>query len=340
MRHVLAAVCAFALPALAAAEDSVYKKALKSTVWIVQPVTLGEGKSGLRTGSGSVIDVRQKLILTNYHVVDEIPEVTVCFPIFDKQGKLIPEKDKYTTSLRENGLKGRVIAKDPTKDLALIKLNADVHLPAGTPALRLAKESPEPSAKVHSIGSPGISSGLFNYTGGEVKIVSQKEWLAKRSPTDTNPLRLKAKVIETSSGTNKGDSGGPLLNDKCELVGVTQGVRFGDTGTNPVAYFIAVEEVRAVLKDAKIVLATPTGGAAAVAADKPKDTPMTAGTTATTTANDSEKREAEAASKLEFARDLFKAGKADKAKERLEEIAKKYAGTKAADEAKALLDKK
>src|SRR5262249_41621732 len=113
MRHVLTAVCALALPALVAAEDSVYKKALKSTVWIVQPVSRDGGKVLLRTGSGSVIDVKQKLVLTNYHVVEDNPDVTVCFPIFDKQGKLVPEKDKYKAALNEIGIKGRVIAKEP-----------------------------------------------------------------------------------------------------------------------------------------------------------------------------------------------------------------------------------
>src|SRR5207237_6411151 len=118
-----------ALPALAVAQDSVYKKALKSTVWIVQPISREDGKVVLRTGSGSVIDVKQKLILTNYHVVEDVPDVTVCFPIFDKQGKLVPEKDKYNSSLKDIGLKGRVIAKDSTKDLAIIKLDAAGLLP-------------------------------------------------------------------------------------------------------------------------------------------------------------------------------------------------------------------
>jgi S1-C subfamily serine protease len=335
MRHVLAAVCALALPALVAAQESVYKKAIKSTVWIVQPINR-DGKSLLRTGSGSVIDVKQKLILTNYHVVEDIADATVCFPLFDKQGKLIPEKDKYRAVLNEVGLKGRVIAKDATRDLAVIKLAAEMHLPAGTPALRLGKEAPDPGTHVHSIGSPGISSALFNYTGGDVKSVGQKQWRAMRMPNDPNPLQLSARVIETSSGTNKGDSGGPLMNDRAELVGVTQGVSFGPDA-NPVAYFIAVEEVRDMLKKNKITISTATAGAA-VAADKPKDPPMTAA--ATTPGDDSAKREAEAAGKLELTKDLLKAGKAEKAKERLEEIVKKYAGTKAADEAKALLEKK
>src|SRR5579859_1585043 len=132
MGRILSAVAVLALlPAFSNAEETVYKKALKSTVWIVQPIERQGNKVLLRTGSGSVIDVKQKLLLTNYHVVEDNPDVIICFPIFDKQGKLIPEKEKYNAALKDIGLKGRVIAKDSTKDLAIIKLEAQ--LPTGTP---------------------------------------------------------------------------------------------------------------------------------------------------------------------------------------------------------------
>jgi S1-C subfamily serine protease len=339
MRRILPAIAVLALlPAFSIAEETVYKRALKSTVWIVQPISREGNKIMLRTGSGAVIDVKQKLILTNYHVVEEIPDAIICFPIFDKQGKLIPEKDKYSAALKDIGLKGRVIARDSSKDLALIKLDVSVPLPAATPALRMARTTPEPGEKVHSIGSPGLSGALFNYTGGEVKSVYHKDWKAMRIANDPNPLQLSAKVIETSSGTNKGDSGGPLLNDKCELVGVTQGGNFGAADANPISYFIAIEEVRDLLKRNKITISTPAAGSA-VAADKPKETPMTTGDT-TTAPVDAKKLEADAANKLDLAKQLASSGKIEKARERYEEIVKKFPGTKAADEAKALLEKK
>ena len=341
MRCKLAAFLMLAVPTLAAAEDTVYKKALKSTVWIVQPVSREGNRVMLRTGSGSVIDVKRKLILTNYHVVEEIPDVIVCFPIFDKKGELIPEKDKYNSALKDIGLKGRVIAKDPTKDLAIIELVKDAPLPHGTMAVRMAKGPPEPSQKVHSIGSPGISGALFNYTGGEVKSVYHKDWRVSRMQNDPNPLMLSAHVIETSSATNKGDSGGPLLNDKCELVGVTQGMSVGGDDTRIVSYFIAVDEVRDLLKRNKIPFST-AGGTAVAAADKPLPNAPTATTSGNVTPmiSDAERRERDAVTMLDFAKQVAREGKTEKARTRLEEIVKKFAGTKAADEAKMLLEKK
>jgi hypothetical protein len=50
--------------------------------------------------------------------------------------------------------------------------------------------------------------------------VYQKRWVAGDGDEE---YRLEARVVETDSPTNPGDSGGPLANDKGELVGVTQG---------------------------------------------------------------------------------------------------------------------
>ncbi|HLW65070.1 MAG TPA: hypothetical protein VKS79_07075, partial [Gemmataceae bacterium] len=65
-----AAVLALIFAGAAKAEESVYKKALKSTVWIVVP--MGGGKVGM--ASGSVVDTSKRLILTNYHVVGDQKE--------------------------------------------------------------------------------------------------------------------------------------------------------------------------------------------------------------------------------------------------------------------------
>src|SRR5262245_2228542 len=156
---LLTGVCLLAVPALVSAEENVYKKGLKSTVWIVQEVGRTGNRVSLRTGSGAVIDVQKRLVLTNFHVVGDMKEATVLFPMFDK-GNLIPERDRYMDLIRSGkGIKAKVLFTEPTKDLAVIQLET---LPAGAPVIRLAKDSPSPGDRVHSIGSPGISAGLFN----------------------------------------------------------------------------------------------------------------------------------------------------------------------------------
>src|SRR5262249_20302469 len=105
------------------AEDNVYKKGLKSTVWVVQATSREGDRVNLRTGSGALIDAQKRLVLTNHHVVGTKKEATVFFPAFDTKGNLIPERDKYMQLLKSGGgITGQVLFSDATKDLAIIQL--------------------------------------------------------------------------------------------------------------------------------------------------------------------------------------------------------------------------
>src|SRR5262249_44416602 len=149
--------------------------------------------------------------------------------------------------------------------------------------------------------------------------------------------------IETSSGTNKGDSGGPLLNDKCELVGVTQGFVVGGDDARPVSLFIDVSEVKNLLKEHKITLSATPG--TSVAADTPKseksenadEKAVAAAATKPDPAKDKRKMEETAASRLSGAK-LFVNSNKKEAKKQLQQIVDDFPGTEAAAEAKKLLD--
>ena len=231
----------------------IYQRTLKSMVWIAHVVELGGGKAALTTGSGSLIDVPQRLILTNYHVVGNEKEVRVFFPQFDKQNKLIAAKDHYLQQLRMGGgLVGTVVYADHQRDLALIKVPK---LPQGTTAIPMAREGVGPGDTVHSIGNPGASDALWAYTPGAVKAVYKKTWAVKDRTEGT--MNFEAQVVETTSPVNPGDSGGPLLNGQGELVAVTQGGVVSAQGT--ISYFIDISEVRAVLAIRKIRVTSAAG---------------------------------------------------------------------------------
>jgi S1-C subfamily serine protease len=303
----------------------IYQRTLKSAVWIAHVSELGNGRAALATGSGSLIDAQQRLILTNYHVVGQEKEVRVFFPQFDKQGKLIASKDHYMAQLREGkGLVGTVLYTDQKRDLALVKVE---RIPPGTTAVPLAKDGVGPGDTVHSIGNPGASDALWAYTPGAVKAVYKKTWSVKER---TEMMHFEAQVVETTSPVNPGDSGGPLVNGQGELVAVTQG---GVSAQGTISYFIDISEVRTVLAAKKIKIATaPTATVASSIEPKPEATPKE------TAANQAEKDEKAAQAKLEFAQQ-FVNDRPDKAKTRLQEIIKLYPNTKAAQEAKDLLAK-
>jgi hypothetical protein len=215
--------------------NSVYRKVLASSTWIHSD----RGPGRLATGSGSLIDKGRRLVLTNYHVVGNIKHVLVFFPIYDRNGKAVPERSFYLMRRKQLAIPGEVVEIDHQADLALIRLE---RIPTGTPALPLARVSPEPGQNVHSIGNPGKSDALWVYTAGKVRQVYTKKWKARLD--DRTVVTFQAKVIETDSPTNPGDSGGPLVNDQGELVGVTQG---GAIDAQLISIFVDISEVRRLL---------------------------------------------------------------------------------------------
>jgi hypothetical protein len=208
---------------------SVYAKVVRSTAWVHSD----RGGGRMATGSGSLVDRGRRLVLTNYHVVGDVKNATVYFPLYENK-KVVPERNRY-----KHGIPGEVVEIDKQGDLALIRLD---RIPEGVPELSLAKESPDPGQSVHSIGNPGKSGALWVYTPGKVRQVYSKKWKAKLDEKTTHTFE--ARVIETDSPTNPGDSGGPLVNDKGELVGVTQG---GAIDAQAISIFVDLSEVKRLL---------------------------------------------------------------------------------------------
>jgi S1-C subfamily serine protease len=234
----LLALLPLVVPSIGVAQEKsdgskVYKQAVHSVVWIHS-----KRANGLATGSGSLVDLERRLVLTNYHVVRDTPDATIFFPYF-RDTQPVAEKEYYRDRAKRLGIRGRIVAVDKKADLAVIQIET---VPEKTTALSLATASPDPGANVHSIGSAGKSDALFGYVKGSVRQVYKKEWKAELEPKTI--ATFEAKVIETDSPTNPGDSGGPLLNDQGELVGVTQG---GAVNAQLVSTFIDISEVKQLL---------------------------------------------------------------------------------------------
>jgi S1-C subfamily serine protease len=284
----------------------------------------------LKTGSGSLIDVPKRLVLTNYHVVGEAKTIAVFFPQFDKSKQLISDKEFYFNQLRSKSghLEGEVIARSSRQDLALVRLPA---LPPGATAVRLAKDGLGPGDQVHSIGNPGASGALWVYTPGSVKTVYKRSIM---TGTEERQFQLNARIVETTSPVNPGDSGGPVFNSTGELAAVTQG-HLSEEAARSISVFIDISEVRGLLADNKIRITESTRPEATTVADN-RTEPKTAEATKAADAPDPAKQEKLAEQKLGFAKDLIK-NRPTVARERLEDLVKTYPKTKAAEEAKELL---
>lgn len=217
--------------------DKVTDRLLKSTVFIM----FSKDDKPKWEGSGSLVDYKNKLILTNYHVSGEPGEgqLTVFFPQKER-GQLAADRKLYYRMYKSGqGLHGITEVVRQKKDLALLRIVEG--LPDGVLPLPIAAASPRQGQGVHSLGNP--KEALWIYTHGTVRHVGAKHWLAG---DETKVHEFDAQVVVTQSPTNHGDSGGPMVNDRRELVGVTQG---GDPNENLVSYSIDVTEVRSMLNE-------------------------------------------------------------------------------------------
>ena len=200
------AAAIFSSGAVAKADVGVYNQTLQSTAWV-----LAKSEGLTSSGSGVLVDSEKKLLITNFHVVGNARTAVIFFPEI-KGGKPVVERDTYLKTVNKIGVKGRVLAVDRKRDLALIELD---NIPRGIAAVKLAETSCGPGETVHSIGNPQSTEALWVYTSGTVRSVYQRQFRSGAGDHDFMSL-------ETQSPINQGDSGGPVVNAAGELVGISQ----------------------------------------------------------------------------------------------------------------------
>ena len=207
------------------ASEDIYQDVLRSSAFVV---------AGSSQGSGALVDADKRIVFTNYHVVGETKDVRVMFPQF-ADGELVTSRQAMLDRNQEDGIPGKVIETDPRRDLALIQLES---VPADVEPIKLASRSAGPGQTVHSIGNPATSMAMWLYTSGTVRQLYRREF------TLENQQEVNAHIIETDQPINKGDSGGPVVNSKGELVAVVSA--FSKTG-NLVSLAIDIRELKALL---------------------------------------------------------------------------------------------
>lgn len=167
------------------------------------------------TGSGVIIDP-DGYILTNNHVVQEADQLTVT--MFD--GKTF---------------KGTVVGTDPRTDLAVIRIkgsNPFAFVPLGDSSVARIGDW------VLAIGSPfGLEQTV---TAGIISAIRQSLVIEGRSFSN---------LIQTDAAINRGNSGGPLVNIRGEVVGINTAI-YAPTGVfSGIGFAIPVNEAKKILQD-------------------------------------------------------------------------------------------
>ena len=177
-----------------------YSRTVSSVAESVGPAVVrveaqGNGRGG--TGSGVIIS-SDGLVLTNSHVVQ------------GATGARLTTPDQLT-------FEARVIGDDPHTDLALLHAHTHATLPVA--AIGDSKTL-KPGHLAIAIGNPlgfesTVTAGVVSALGRSLRASSG---------------RLIDDVIQTDAALNPGNSGGPLVNSRAEVVGINTAVIMGAQG--------------------------------------------------------------------------------------------------------------
>ncbi|MGH3110454.1 MAG: S1C family serine protease [Gaiellaceae bacterium] len=169
---------------------------------------LPQAPSAPALGSGFVID-KAGHIVTNYHVVQGGADIRVSFSNRDT-------------------VAAEVVGVDPSTDLAVLEVDASSD--ALTPLALGDSDDVAVGDQVVAIGNPfGLDRTA---TAGIVSAL-------QRLITAPNSFAIDH-VIQTDAPINKGNSGGPLLNDRAEVIGVNAQIETGNISTGNVGIGFAV----------------------------------------------------------------------------------------------------
>ena len=169
-------------------------------------------------GSGVIISTKGH-VLTNNHVVEHNENLEA---ILSYQYNL-DGYEEYVHSIE-------IIKQDKVKDLALIKIN---NPRTALRPINISRKVPAIGSRVHAIGHPDLE--VWSYTTGYISQIREEyEWSYE------DEFEHMANVYQTQTPVAEGNSGGPLLNDHGNLVGINT---FGDHKNDFQNFSVTVDEI-------------------------------------------------------------------------------------------------
>src|SRR5262245_36725796 len=186
-------------------------EAVSPSVVHVQVRGARQGRAAMGSGSGTILSP-DGIVLTNNHVVEGASAIELALT-------------------DDRRFPARVLGRDPDTDIAVLRAETSDRLPAA----RLGNSKKlKPGQIAIAIGNPlGFESTV---TAGIISAVG-------RSLRAQNG-RLIGDVIQTDAALNPGNSGGPLVNSRAEVIGVNTAVILGAQG---ICFSVAANTAQHVL---------------------------------------------------------------------------------------------
>ena len=184
----------------------------------------GGAQKSEATGSGFVIDAGGD-ILTNNHVIDGATSGSITVQFADKKT-----------------VKARVVGKDPSTDLALLKVDPE--------GLDL-KVLPLGSSKDVHVGDPTIAIG--NPFGLDRTLTTGVVSALQRQIQAPNGFAIKD-VIQTDAAINPGNSGGPLIDAAGRVIGINSQIETGGAGSQGnvgIGFAVPIDTAKGILENLK-----------------------------------------------------------------------------------------
>ncbi|MCT2088104.1 S1C family serine protease [Micrococcus terreus] len=168
---------------------------------------------GMGVGTGMVLS-QDGLAVTNYHVVEDSSEVTVT----------VADTGRRYTAV--------VLGRDSRHDVAVLQLeDAD-----GLTTVSIDEQIPRRGDLTAAVGNGG-GQGYLTAVTGEVTGLDRSIMAGSEIPDDCSRL---TGLIETEADVVPGYSGGPLVNDDGQVVGVTTAASRGETAREVDGYAIPI----------------------------------------------------------------------------------------------------
>ena len=176
---------------------------------------LGGLEEGGGVGSGVIYDT-SGLVLTAHHVVSFSDEVTV-------------------RTADERSFDGRVVARIPERDLAIVALTDATDLVAAPIAEPGSVEVGEPAI---ALGSPfgfqqSVTAGIISGLDRELE----------------TPMGTLNGLIQTDAPINPGNSGGPLADAEAKVIGINTAIASMSGGNDGVGFAVPVEDFAALMEE-------------------------------------------------------------------------------------------
>ena len=194
------------------------------TIVQVQVGNISDEGEFLTTGGGSgVVISGDGLIMTNHHVIDNSTEVRVVF----EDGRMY---------------EGEIIGSDRLTDIGLLKITASNLIPI---SLGNSEELSVGDLAV-AIGHPLTLGAAPTVTTGVVSALERRLDVGGESMNSGVTL---FGLIQTDAPITRGSSGGALLNNNGELIGITTAIATADVGAEGLGFAVPVNLALGIVED-------------------------------------------------------------------------------------------